>query len=449
MIRYIWLAAFLAMVPSLACTQGATELPSSFLEGTLTVNAAIDSTGDFSGIEVIVTDGTEAGADTLGYAVTNAQGYFSTDIVASEKGIFPLIIKRGSAVLSVSQFVVAEDDSATIRAELPLGQRIPIVKSYENSAWIAFTNAEQSHNERVSEMLTAGTLLADEIRKTIELESEILWSIRDSYPGSMAADVAAAKSIVMLDGWNDSLLVERTRLVDPGASGFAEAVAAAGRAESRLHGVDAGLSFLYDMREAAEKPEDKAEIQLQIVQAYLDTENGPAAVAEAETLKVRHPQSPWAEWATRAQYEARNLLPGMPAPPFSLSAIDGGVVSLDSLLGKLVVIDFWSPRDPQAAQQLPEIARVVESDGWSQGLAWVSVPLEPDQDLLDAFFEGREVPGVHLRDTDEKMQDLITRYNVQIVPTRYLVGKDGLLIEKFPGNTLLQLSAKIENMSAG
>lgn len=123
-------------------------------------------------------------------------------------------------------------------------------------------------------------------------------------------------------------------------------------------------------------------------------------------------------------------------------------MDLDSLSGKLVVLDFWSPRDRQASQQLPEIARVVDSDGWSIGLVWISVALEPDPDLYDAFFEGRDVPGIQVRDSRETTQDLITRYNVQIVPTRYLIGKDGRIIDKYAGNTLLRLSADIENMSA-
>ena len=58
------------------------------------------------------------------------------------------------------------------------------------------------------------------------------------------------------------------------------------------------------------------------------------------------------------------------------------------------------------------------------------------------------MPGIQVRDSPETTQDLITRYNVLIVPTRYLIGKDGRIIDKYEGNALLRLSADIENMSA-
>ncbi len=264
----------------------------------------------------------------------------------------------------------------------------------------------------------------------------------------MAADLASAKAVVMLDGWNDSLLVVRLRELDPSATGFAESVQAGGRAETRLNGIESGLALLLEMRAIAANPDTRAAIQREITQAYLDVGRKDDAIAAAESLKVNNPGTDWARWAERAQYEANNLLPGISAPGFTLATRDGGVVDLDSLSGKLVVLDFWSPRDRQAPQQLPEIARVVDSDGWSIGLVWISVALEPDPDLYDAFFEGRNVPGIQVRASRETTQDLITRYNVQIVPTRYLIGKDGRIVDKYPGNALLRLSTDIENMSA-
>lgn len=443
-----WPCLGLMVVPSLSCTQEAAHVaPTSYVEGVITVSAAVDSTGDYSGIEVIVTDGNEDGPDTLGFAVTDRSGRFAMDVIAKDRGIFPLVLKRGAAVLSVSQLVVVASDSVHVTAELPLGQRIPMVTSYENSAWLAFRNADASHNERVSQLLSSGAGSPEQIGRSIELTSQILWSIRRAYPGTMAANLASVKSVVMLDGWNDSLLVARLRELDPSAPGFVESVQAGGRAETRLNGIESGLSLLVEMQAVATTPETEAEIQREITQAYLDVGRKEDAIAAAETLKVNYPGTDLAGWAERAQYEANNLLPGNQAPRFRLESGDGRTVDLDSLSGKLVVLDFWSPRDRQAAQQLPEIARVVDSDGWSMGLAWISVALEPDPDLYDAFLEGRNVPGIQVRDSYEVMQDLITRYNIEIVPTRYLIGKTGKIINKYSGNTLLRLSADIENMS--
>lgn len=446
--RYLWFSS-LFLIPSLACTQEVGPPgPTSRVEGVITVNAEIDSTRDYSGIEVLVTAGREAGADTLGIAVTDTDGRFAMDVAADDRGVFPLVIMRGGTVLNVSQLVVAPSDTVSVTAQFPLGRRIPLIKSYENSAWTAFRNAEAAHSERITEMLASGEASGQELRRSIVQASEILWSIPQTYPGTMAADVAAAKSVVMLDGWNDSLLVARLGELNPEAPGFAESVQAAGRAEARLHGLEAGIALLREMKARAVGEEPGASIQREIAQAYLDMGNREKAVAAAESLKTNYPGTGWEEWANRAQYEANNLLPGMPAPGFSLATREGGHVDLDSLSGKLVVLEFWAPRDRQAAQQLSEIAKLVASDGWSLGLAWVSVGLEADDELYEAFFEEREVPGIQVRDTPEAMQDLIARYNVETVPTRYLIGPDGLIRAKYTGNRLLELSADIENMAA-
>ena len=448
----ILLLVGIVFIPSLACTQESpSDTPASYLEGVVTVHASIDSTGDYSGIEVIITDGNQDGPDTLGFGITDAEGHFSTSVVARERGVFPLVLKRGPNVLSVNQFVVAAGDSAKLTATLPLGQRLPMIRSPENSAWLAFQNAEATHSERIAELFSTGSGAAEDLRRAIELESGVLWSIRETFSGTMAADVAAAKAVVMLDGWNDSLLVVRLRELDPTAPGFVEGVQAGGRAQTRLEGVESGVALLEEMLAMVEEDDDRAAIQREIAQAYLDVRRREDAVAAIQAVKSEHEGTDWEEWADRALYEANNLMPGDPAPHFSLSAVDGTQVDLDSLRGGTIVVDFWSPRDREAPAQLPEIERIVESDGWSSpgGLTWISIALEPDDDLFEAYFEGRDVPGIHVRDQSVLMQDLVALYNVEVVPTRFLIDSDGRIVEKFVGSqALLDLSTTIENLSA-
>lgn len=439
-------AAILLLVPSLACTQEAPPSGiASYLEGVVTVNAQVDSTGDYSGIEIIVTDGLQAGRDTLGYAVTANDGSFATDIAAPERGVYPLILKRGGSVLSVNEFVVAEGDSATLRAELPLGRRLPLIRSPENSAWLAFKNAEAQHSNRVMEILKSDDASQESLKRATELAAGVLWSLRELFPGTIAASVASAKSIVMLDGWNDSLLVARLEALDPHQPGFLEAVQAGGRAETRLHGIASGAGLLRRMRAKATEEDVEAGIQREIAQAYLDEHDSTQALAAIDTLTEKYPGKPWSEWADHAKYEIDHLFPGHEAPEFHLATRLGGAVDLDSLRGRPVVLEFWAPRDRQSVAQFPAVTSLLAND--SSGVQWVSIGLETDDDLYEAFFEGREVPGIQVHDADSLMSDLLVRYNVQTVPTRYLIDPQGRIYDKYLGASLDELAGDLKDFA--
>ena len=437
--------ALLVMAPSLACTQEADPVVRGYLSGVVTVSAALDSTGDYSGIEIIVTDGVQDGPDTLGYAVTGEDGSFATYIVADERGVYPLIMKRRGAVLSVNEFVVVDGDTALLRAELPLGQRLPSIRSRENSAWTAFKNAEAQHSSRVVEMMRSGQASQESFRRAIELGAEVLWSIRGSFPGTMGAGVASAKSVVMLDGWNDSLLVARMHELDPAQPGFLEGVQAAGRAETRLRGLDSGIALLRSKRTAAAQNEAKAGIQREIALAYIDARERTLALQAVDSLTLQYTDSAWGAWAERARYEIENLFPGDPAPKLDLATRHGGRVNLDSLHGRPVVVEFWSPRDREHTAQLTAISSLLAND--SSGVQWVSVGLEFDEDLYDAFFEGRDVPGVQIHDERSLMDDLIVRYNVETVPTRYLIDPEGRIYEKYVGASLGRLARDLQQFA--
>lgn len=437
----------LLLMPSLACTQEvAPQEVHGYLSGRITVSAVVDSSGDYSGIEIIVTDGVQDGPDTLGYAVTAMDGSFETPIVAKERGVYPLIMKRRGAVLSVSEYVVVEGDSATLRAELPLGQRLPNIRSAENSAWLAFKNADAQHNQRVLELLQQGGASQEALKRTIELNSEVLWSVRSSFPATLAASVASAKAVIMLEGWNDSLLVSRAEELDPEQAGYLEGVKAAGRAHARRDGLDAGIAFLRSKRDQLSDPEMKAALQREVAQAYIDGRNAADALAAIDSLKDTDNGDDWKEWADRARYEIENLFPGRPAPRFSLATRDGGHVDLDSLLGRPIVIEFWSPRDREYAQRLSTLASLLAND--SSGVRWLSAGLESDEDLYDAFFEGRDVPGIQIHDANEKMDALVVKYNVETVPTRYLIDSEGHIVEKYVGPSLADLVEDLQGLTS-
>ena len=163
----------------------------SFLEGTITLSAELDSTGDFGGFEVLIASLADDDLDTLGIASTDSTGRFVMDIVAPNDGIYPLYIRRGGGLLKQDQIVVADGDSATTSIRLPLGNRPVMIRSNQNAAWMAYRNVKARHNTVLYEAMRTGTLDEATMGSGIRQTAEIMWSLRSTYPGTMGAQIAA------------------------------------------------------------------------------------------------------------------------------------------------------------------------------------------------------------------------------------------------------------------
>src|SRR5690554_2390239 len=95
LIRAIAMCSVMLLVTVAACRsqqRDADITVRSHLQGRVTVSAEIDTTENYSGFEVIVGREGVDGLDTLAFAVTDAGGFFETDVDAPGRGIYPLLI---------------------------------------------------------------------------------------------------------------------------------------------------------------------------------------------------------------------------------------------------------------------------------------------------------------------------------------------------------------------
>jgi len=122
-----------------------------------------------------------------------------------------------------------------------------------------------------------------------------------------------------------------------------------------------------------------------------------------------------------------DTMTGKPAPPFELVTNEGETVSLASLKGKPVVLNFWStwcqpcklehPYLQQAAVYNPDVAfyGVLYSD-------------DPRKAKIYLAREGSTYP-VLLTETDR----LAIEYGVTGVPETFFIDKDGIIVHKEAG----------------
>jgi peroxiredoxin len=417
----------------------------STLTGIVTVSAEVDTTRDFSGFSVIVGREGADGIDTLGFALTTSDGRFSTRVEAPRRGVYPLIVAREGTVLFVDQLVVADGDSATFSVELP-ARRPARIGGMENAAWMAYQNTRALHNQGLIEVLQGGNLETDEFGSQVHQASTILWGLQETFPGTLGSEVAAGESIVMLEAWNDSLLIDRARSIAPDNPTYLDVARAARRAAARVHGQEAALSILDEFADRADDRDMRAALIAERVIAHIDSFDEDGARQTLAQLRREYRGTEWVDWAEEAEFELDNLMPGRPAPELGVVATDGSTVTLADLRGKYTVVEFFIPESEEYHRQLPIRNALLE--GFGDEVEVVSLSLQPDEAVMEAFFEDRDLPGRFAILEEGAEADVVRRYNVKVVPSRFLIDPDGNLVGRYIGEGLYALQSDLAELLA-
>lgn len=425
------LLAVCSLVPGLACGQEeVADAPSvrSSLKGRLTVLPEVDPTPDYRGFEVLIAVSQDGLPDTLGYAVTDSTGNFAMDVTAPARGIYAIIISRSGQILKIGEIAVAEADSARLEAAFPMENRVLRVRSRENAAWMAYQNAKALNNQNLLELVQSGEYEDASVARQVQQTSTIMWTMRETFAGTMGAEMASSESVLMLAGWNDSLAVERAHQVAPDNIQYVDVVRAGRRALARLSGQDAALSFLRAASDSVGTDAARAELQAEVVVAHMDSLDYEAARREARAMQEVYSETDWATWAERALYELNHLLPGMPAPPIAVRTAPGDSLRLETLRGKPVVLEFYNPQDAVYQREYEERDGLFAD---SDHIHVLSISLEPDTLVNEALFDERVPLGTFVWAVGGFASDIARRYNVNVLPTRYLIDQDGVLVAKY------------------
>jgi len=423
----------------------------STLEGQITVEPSVDTTGDYSGFRVLVADAEGWTIDTLAHAVTDRSGTFSTSVRAPERGVFPLSLwgRDGKKQVGATDLVIAEGDSATLEASLPQDANRLRVQSRENDAWAGYQSAMGHHHQTLLRRVEGDVSDVNATSQGVRQTSSILWSLRKTFPGTYAAQMAAVESVTLLEGWNDSLIVERIHEISPENPRYVEAARVARRAMERTEGRQSALALLDTLEARARTDNQRAGVHAVRVGAFIDSLQSEAALSAAGTLRNRYPNTKWSRWAKRVRYELNDLQPGRVAPNVTVHTLLGDSLTIGGLRGRPVVLEFYRPEHGLYARQLHTrnaLYRATRPDS----VAFVSISVEPDTLVNEAFLRTRSVPGHRVIAVDGLASPVAKSYNVVHTPVRFLISAEGRIVRRYAGSALLALQndllAKIEAM---
>ncbi len=112
-----------------------------------------------------------------------------------------------------------------------------------------------------------------------------------------------------------------------------------------------------------------------------------------------------------------------PAPSFNLPSRDG-TVSLDSLRGQMVLVDFWASWCGPCRQSFPWLSALHERYG-AKGLSIVAINLDKDRSAADAFLGKYPARFTVAFDPAGKTAKA---FRVWGMPTSYLINRGGEIV---------------------
>ncbi len=135
------------------------------------------------------------------------------------------------------------------------------------------------------------------------------------------------------------------------------------------------------------------------------------------------------------------------APDFALKDLTGRTISLSEYKGQVVLLEFWATWCPPCKASVPALVELTRKYG-QKGFIVIGVSIDTDSDASEKV---RQFSATHNINYPVLManETISKTYNVMSIPTSFLIGKDGKIIDIFKGYSEEfdhKISAQIEKL---
>lgn len=138
----------------------------------------------------------------------------------------------------------------------------------------------------------------------------------------------------------------------------------------------------------------------------------------------------YAQKALEREAAKKNTVEGNVAPDFTLKSIDGKNISLSSLKGKVVVLDFWGSWCGWCIKGMPEMKKYYEK--YNGKLEILGVDCNDTEEKWKAAVEKHQLPWKHVYNPRSN-REVLTKYAVSGFPTKVLVDPKGNIVKLLAG----------------
>ena len=113
------------------------------------------------------------------------------------------------------------------------------------------------------------------------------------------------------------------------------------------------------------------------------------------------------------------------------SGIDGAVVDVKALKGKMVLVVFWASNAQPFVQQLPMLQEIMQK--YRKYLTVVGVNLDTEEKAVDAFVEKHNLDWTQIFPENRQERGwnspLAIQYGINSLPTMFLLDQNGIVTE--------------------
>lgn len=118
-----------------------------------------------------------------------------------------------------------------------------------------------------------------------------------------------------------------------------------------------------------------------------------------------------------------------PAPDFIQNDIDGKPVSLESIKGKYILLDFWASWCGPCRMENPNLV-VAYKKYHEKGFEIIGISLDEDKDAWEKAINQDNLTWTQLSDLKGYDNEVAKLYNVTALPYNYLINPEGKIIAR-------------------
>jgi peroxiredoxin len=116
---------------------------------------------------------------------------------------------------------------------------------------------------------------------------------------------------------------------------------------------------------------------------------------------------------------------GYMAPGFELDNLDGQAISLESLRGQYVMLNFWATWCGPCRMEMPYMQEIYEEGVWAdKGVVIAAVNIGESAEYVESFTEAFGLDFTVLLDSTE---NVARSYNIFSIPATFFIDKDGII----------------------